>query len=108
MRGFVVVALLFLTVTGKVGAQTLYGTTFFGGENATGVISKVTVGANDLEVLKYFGAYAVVPQRSRLLCASDGKFYGMSGGGSFVGIFSFDAATSTFVRLKDFSEFSGY
>ena len=108
MRGFVVVALLFFTVTINVGAQTLYGTTFFGGANATGVISKVTVGASDLTVLKSFGAYAGVPQRTRLLQASDGKFYGMSGGGSFVGIFSFDASNSTFVRLKDFSEFSGY
>jgi len=108
MRSFVVVALVCLTLTRNVGAQTLYGTTFFGGANATGVISKVTVGANDLAVLKSFGAYAGVPQRTRLLQASDGKFYGMSGGGSFVGIFSFDVSTSTFVRLKDFSEFSGY
>jgi uncharacterized repeat protein (TIGR03803 family) len=108
MRGFVVVALLFFAVTRNVDAQTLYGTTFFGGENSTGVISKVTVGANDLAVLKSFGAYAGVPQRSRLLQASDGKFYGMSGGGSFVGIFSFDVSSSTFVRLKDFSAFSGY
>jgi uncharacterized repeat protein (TIGR03803 family) len=108
MRGFVVVVLLFFTVTGNVGAQTLYGTTHFGGANATGVISKVTVGTNDLTVLKSFGAYAGAPQRTRLLQASDGKFYGMSGSGSFIGIFSFDASTSTFVRLKDFSEFSGY
>src|SRR5687767_2843558 len=95
----------------SIQAQTLYGTTFYGGNKGGGTISKFIPATNNLIVAKSFESVASSPYFTNLIQATDGKIYGMtSSGGNNIGygligygaIFSFDPSTSTYTKLKDF------
>lgn len=84
----------------------LYGMTYFGGNNQLGVLFSFDAVENVyVKLLDFNGTNGSHPLGS-LMQASDGKLYGETtfGGSSGVGIvFSFDPATNTFAKLKDFS-----
>jgi uncharacterized repeat protein (TIGR03803 family) len=103
----------FLAYIFSIQAQTLYGTTYFGGSNGGGTINKFTAATNNLIVAKSFDSIASTnganPSAS-LIQASDKKLYGMTvkGGSSGYGvIFSFDPFSFTYTKLKDFDYFNG-
>src|SRR5215210_712320 len=83
----------------SIQAQTLYGTTYNGGNDGVGTIIKFIPATNNLTVVKSFSfeSSAAYPTGS-LIRASDGKLYGMTlnGGSNDAGvIFSFDPSTFT-------------
>jgi uncharacterized repeat protein (TIGR03803 family) len=93
----------------SIQAQTLYGTTYHGGNEGGGTISKFTPATNNLTVAKSFESIAAKPKGS-LTQASDGKLYGMTSEGGSSGngvIFSFEPSTTTFTKLKDFDLTTG-
>lgn len=61
-------------------AQTLYGTTYLGGNNGSGTINKFITTTNNLTVAKSFASFASSPC-TNFIQASDGKLYGISRGG---------------------------
>src|SRR5687768_11658908 len=86
-------------------AQTLYGTTFNGGNGGAGTINKFIPAANNLIVAKSFEDIAGHPYYTNLVQASNGKLYGMTpvGGSRGTGvIFSYDPSSSTYTKLIDF------
>src|SRR5450432_1286848 len=93
----------FLAYIFSIQAQTLYSTTFYGG-NGGGTINKFVPVTNDLVVSKTFEGFTTNSYYTNFIQASDGKLYGMSvsGGSSGVGvIFSFDPSSFTYTKLKD-------
>ena len=88
----------------------MYGMTYTGGTNNRGVIFSFDPGTSNYTVVKNFDIVTngAAPPGS-LIQASDGKLYGMANGGSSDNgvIFSFDPATSTYVKLKDFDGTNG-
>jgi uncharacterized repeat protein (TIGR03803 family) len=113
MKKILLSFICFITFVFSTHAQTLYGTTFSGGVNGTGVIVKYKVPTNELIVVKSFAAVSSDPSvineginpNGSLVKASNGKLYGMTvnGGTNDAGvIFSFDPLTSEFAKLKDF------
>ncbi|MDQ2719852.1 MAG: T9SS type A sorting domain-containing protein [Bacteroidota bacterium] len=100
----------FLVSIFSIQAQTLYGTTFNGGNNGGGTINKFIPATNNLIVPKSFEDIASNPQFTNFIQASDGKLYGMTqqGGSSNMGvIFSFDPTSSTYTKVKDFDNTNG-
>ena len=92
-------------------AQVLYGTTFAGGANGQGAITKLVTGTNTLSAVFTFeypgGRY---PYFSRMIQAPDGKLYGMTnqGGSNGLGvIFSLDTSTNSYATKKHFDGSSG-
>ncbi|MEO7482756.1 MAG: choice-of-anchor tandem repeat GloVer-containing protein [Ferruginibacter sp.] len=89
----------------------LYGMTREGGNNGLGVIFSFDPSTYTYTRLKDFdGVVSGSFPNGSLIQASNGKLYGMtnSGGSNEVGvIFSFDPATTTYTRLKDFDVVSG-
>jgi uncharacterized repeat protein (TIGR03803 family) len=91
-------------------AQTLFGTTWQGGSQGGGTITKFTVPGNNLTVAKSFESIEQYPLFSTFIQASNGKLYGMTylGGSNGAGvIFSFDPASSTYTKVKDFDNTNG-
>ncbi|MEO6328911.1 MAG: choice-of-anchor tandem repeat GloVer-containing protein [Ginsengibacter sp.] len=91
-------------------AQTLYSTTFNGGNDGGGTISKFTPAANNLIVARSFEAIAQNPSNTKFIQISDGKLYGTAqyGGSSGYGvIFSYDPSSFTYTTLKDFDNTNG-
>src|ERR1044072_3078176 len=77
-------------------AQTLYGTTFNGGNGGAGTINKFIPGTNNLTVARSFEDIAGLPYYTNLVQANDGKLYGMTrvGGRGGTGvIFSYDPSS---------------
>src|SRR5947208_1765055 len=94
--------------TSCVQAQTLFGTTFYGGNAGVGTINKFIPATNSLTVLKSFES--LVQGFTNLVLASDGKLYGMTnkGGSTDEGvIFSFDPLTAIYTKLKNFDFTNG-
>ncbi len=89
-----------------VPAQVLFGTTFGGGSDKGGTINRFIPATNNLVVAKSLeGLPTFDPFFTNFVQATDGKLYGMAvSAGSFDAgvIFSFDASSSTYTRLKDF------
>ena len=85
-------------------AQTLFGTTSYGGADHGGTISKFIASTNNLTVAKSFESIAANPFYENLIQASDGKMYGMTafGGSGYGVIFSYDPSSGTYSKLKDF------
>src|SRR5579862_5126414 len=88
----------------------LYGMTYAGGSSGVGVIfsfdplSSTYIKLRDLDGPNGYNPYG------SLIQASDGKLYGVmyGGGTSDLGvIFSFDPASSTYIKLKDFDNTIG-
>src|SRR4051794_13855020 len=100
----------FFACTFSIQAQTLYGTTYGGGNDGGGTITKFIPASNNLTVVKSFESLVGNPTYTNFIQASDGKLYGMTpnGGSSGFGvIFSFDPSTSTYAKLKDFNYTNG-
>lgn len=88
----------------------LYGMTSSGGSNDLGVIFSFDPATSTYTKLEDFTGTNGANPSGDLMQASDGKLYGMTyaGGVSDLGvIFSFDPATSTYTKLKDFDGASG-
>jgi uncharacterized repeat protein (TIGR03803 family) len=96
----------------------LYGMTYYGGsgyddetyEIGYGVIFSFDPTSSTYTKLKDFGGTNGAFPQGSLMQASDGKLYGMTErrGSSNVGvIFSFDPATSTYTKLKDYNGANG-
>ncbi|WP_026898139.1 choice-of-anchor tandem repeat GloVer-containing protein [Daejeonella oryzae] len=91
---------------------TLYSTTSSGGKGNGGTIIKFLPSTNSLTVVKSFElnskeGYSVT---GSLIQGNDKKLYGMTTSGGKMGfgvIFSFDPATSTYTKLKDFDNING-
>ena len=83
----------------------LYGTTTYGGNNDNGIIFSLDPATGTYTNLwRFDGANGSEPE-GNLVQASNGKLYGMTsaGGSNYNGvIFSFDPATGTYTKLKDF------
>src|SRR6266540_1711157 len=81
----------------------LFGLTNRGGIANSGVIISYQVAISNFSVVKSFESIEQFPKGS-LVKASNGKFYGVtsSGGIGFGVIFSFDASTGIYAKLKDF------
>ncbi len=94
----------------SIHAQTIYGTTFSGGDEGGGTINKFMPATNNLLVVKSFESLAANPLNTNFIQASDGKLYGMTsiGGSSGYGvIFSYDPSSSTYTPLKYFDGTKG-
>src|SRR5690242_7752097 len=106
MKKILLSIIYIITCTFFANAQTLFGTTVYGGSGGGGTINQFLPATNDLTVVKSFESLAAsVPWYTKFIQASDGKLYGMTsdGGRDEVGvIFSYDPATSTYIKLKDF------
>src|SRR5690349_1713160 len=106
MKKALLSSLFFLTCIVSGYAQILYGTTTQGGLNNGGTIIKFLPAVNNITVAHSFEAPALRDPGQNDFIEVSGKLYGMSNEGgahSVGGIFSFDPATSTFARLKDFN-----
>src|SRR5438552_11218571 len=89
----------------------LYGMTERGGSNGVGVIFSFDPTTSAYTKLKDFDGTNGSFPFGDVMQASDGKLYGMtSGGGSSDAgvIFSYDPATSAYIKLKDFDYADGY
>src|SRR5215216_1942661 len=85
-----------------IQAQTLYGTTFRGGNDGGGTINKFLPTNNNLIVAKSFETLGSYPSLTSLTQGNDGKLYGMTSRGGSVGlgvIFSYDPSSSTYTKL---------
>jgi hypothetical protein len=93
----------------SIRSQTLYGTTFNGGNDGGGIISEFNPAIKNLSVSKSFETYAANPFFTNFIQASDGKLYGMAGGGINSGgvIFSYDPIFSTYKKLMNFDGTNG-
>ncbi len=94
----------------KTADGTMYGMTVSGGSSNTGVIFSYNPTTASYAKLKDFDNTSGAHPYGSLLQASDGKLYGMTsyGGTSGYGvIFSFESATATYTKLKDFDYTSG-
>ena len=83
----------------------LYSTTTYGGSNDAGIIFSIDPATGSYKSLWNFGGANGSYPEGNMVQATDGKLYGMtySGGSNDAGIiFSFDPATATFTKLKDF------
>jgi len=99
----------------------LYGMTLYGGNDKLGgpgygggVILSFDPSTSTYTNLKNFNGTDGIHPNGSLVLASDGKLYGMAGGGSNFGIgstygviFSFDPSTSAYTKLKDFDGTNG-
>ena len=100
----------YLACVFSIQAQTLYGTTYKGGNEGGGTINKFIPASNNLTVAKSFENIGGRSPRHNVIQASDGKLYGMTNGGgsnSIGVIFSFDPSASTYKTLKDFDGING-
>ena len=83
----------------------LYGMTSAGGSNDSGVIFSYNLLSSTYTKLKDFGGADGTGPNGSLMQASDGKLYGVTGGGGSYSdgvIFSFNPSTSVYTKLKDF------
>jgi len=88
----------------------LYGMTYSGGANSAGVIFSFDPTTNIYTKLKDFDGTNGSSPNGSLVQATDGKFYGVTNYGGTSGngvIFSFDPATITYNKLKDFDYTNG-
>jgi uncharacterized repeat protein (TIGR03803 family) len=101
--------LLFLQMTLGIDAQTLIGTSSFGGPNGGGTIRKFMPATNEFTIAYSLQTLVLSPGRSSFVQASNGKLYGNNEGGAFGAgvIFSFDPATQQLVTLKDLDSANG-
>ena len=107
MRKLILLICCFFAVFNSSKAQVvLYGTT-------NNSISKFDGSSNSLNAVHNFQTDGAYPQRSELLQANNGKFYGMTsqGGSSGYGVvFSFDPSTNSYTIVKNltYSTTGGY
>lgn len=88
----------------------LYGMTFKGGNNNSGVIFSFNTQGGIYTKLNDFDSTGGRDPFGNLIQANDGKLYGMTsdGGSNNLGvIFSFDPTNSIFSKLKDFNKADG-
>ncbi|MEO6327951.1 MAG: choice-of-anchor tandem repeat GloVer-containing protein [Ginsengibacter sp.] len=88
----------------------LYGITYYGGNNGSGVIFSFDLSTLTYTKLRDFDATNGAYPNGNLMEATDGKLYGMTsqGGSSGVGvIFSFDPLSSAYNKLKDYNGVNG-
>ncbi len=78
MKKILLAAICFLACIFSIQAQTLFGTTFNGGNGKEGTINKFIPATNDLIVAKSFESIASRPIYTNFIQASDGKLYGMT------------------------------
>src|SRR5262245_43578404 len=110
MKNFLLTISCLFSSTLFVESQTLFGTTFYGGPGLGGTVDRFVVAPHKFSIAKSFQTFPGNPQFTKLIQANDGKLYGMtSEGGDFNAgvIFSYDPASSTFIKLKDFDNTSG-
>src|SRR5688572_888833 len=106
---FLLTSIVF-TFLSSADSQTLYGTTFSGGSSGIGTINKFVPANNNLTVPKSFEIDDSYPMFTNFIQASDGKLYGMTSQGGSSGrgvIFSINASTSIYTKLKDFDGTNG-
>jgi uncharacterized repeat protein (TIGR03803 family) len=88
----------------------LYGVTYGGGNNNSGVIFSFDPSSSTYSKLMDFGGANGAYPYGGLVQASDGKLYGMTNGGgsnSYGVIFSYNPSTSTYIKLMDFGGANG-
>lgn len=110
MKKILLSIICFLACVLSLSAQTLFGTTFNGGKDGGGTINKFIPATNTLIIAKSLEGLAAHAYYTNLIQASDGKLYGMTseGGISDGGvIFSLDASTSAYTKLKNFENING-
>ncbi|MEJ7589073.1 MAG: choice-of-anchor tandem repeat GloVer-containing protein, partial [Ferruginibacter sp.] len=92
-------------------AQSLYGTTAFGGVSNQGTLVRLSTAANDLTVFNFPRGLAERPLYTNFVEASDGRLFAMSSAGGTAGlgtIFLYDPATSFFAKVFDFGGENGH
>ncbi|MDE3182527.1 MAG: T9SS type A sorting domain-containing protein [Bacteroidota bacterium] len=111
MKKFLLSIIYLLTGMFYTKAQTLYGTTTYGGIGGGGTINQFTPATNNLTVVRSFESLdAMNPNQVNFIQAKNGKLYAMTvyGGSSDAGvIFSYDPSTSTYIKLRDFDYDNG-
>jgi uncharacterized repeat protein (TIGR03803 family) len=109
MKRILLFSISFILYFPALRSQILLGTTFNGGTDGLGTISKFDVASNKLTVLKSLGTSGLAPASS-LIQASDGKLYGMalSGGvNNFGSIYSYDPGSGVYTLLKSLADIDG-
>jgi len=110
MKKTLLAIIVFFAYLLSARAQTLYGTTFNGGNEGGGTVNKFMPATNNLIVSKSFESNDSYPYFTNFIQASDGKLYGMTSNGGSSGygvIFSFDPSSSIYTKLKDFDWANG-
>lgn len=107
----IILVTAFITVLYTLRAQVFYGTTS-PGNKGTGTICKMVTSDSTQLTADFTFDYSngEYPMYLKLLQASDGKLYGMTNNGANKNkgvIFSFDPASSTYKKLKDFNSTDG-
>jgi len=107
----ILLAIVFLfAYTFSVQAQVLYGMTYAGGKNGTGVILSFNTYSSSYTKVYDFDSTNGANPSSSLVRGRDGKLYGMTvngGSGGYGVIFSFDPSTFSYTKLKDFDYTDG-
>ena len=94
----------------QAGNGKLYGLTSAGGSSGDGVIFSFDPVSSTYAKLKDFDITDGRDPFASLIQAGDGKLYGMThagGSGDYGVIFSFDPASSTYIKLKEFDKTDG-
>ncbi len=109
-RNFLLITFFIAITLNSHGQTTLYGPTFYGGDNKAGTIIKFSPSTKDVTVAKSFNNETGTHPSGGFLRASNGKLYGMTSAGGTYGdgnIFSYNAATNVYTNLKDFNGADG-
>jgi uncharacterized repeat protein (TIGR03803 family) len=109
-RNFLLITFFIAFALNSHGQTTLYGPTFYGGDNGAGTIIKFLPSTQDLTVAKSFNNETGTHPSGGFLRASNGELYGMTSAGGNNGdgnIFSYDPATNVYTDLKDFNGADG-
>ncbi|MEO8413678.1 MAG: choice-of-anchor tandem repeat GloVer-containing protein [Ginsengibacter sp.] len=114
MKKNLLTIVLLCSCTALIKAQTLYGTTFNGGTNNTGVVNKFIPATKGLTVVKNLESLSSSnPWYTKLIQATDGKLYGMTAGFNLAetsdsgSIFSYNPGDSAFTTLYRFDGSQG-